>query len=163
MSDNEGTATVSAEPHVCDEGNALKFREWLATRGGLLIWKSVDLGNLGASWTTPALTAEGLPYPKPTWQAESTPSRRITDPAEVVVTTAREYKRFHVGVRAGCGLALVVTDAGSRRIRKEVARAEEATGKPAWYVFDYGSEQNAVILVEDSRVPLSEWNPGEDA
>ena len=53
-----------------------------------------------------------------------------------------EVKRFHVGVRMGSnGLALKVTDGGSRRIRREVSKA----GEGAYYAFDYLT-QDAIIL-----------------
>ena len=144
--------------YSCDEANASKILDWLKTRGGILIWESVNLSNPGASWTSPATVEDGSPYPKPNWQCGNTPARHITDIADVDVTTAKEVKRFHVAVRMGSqGMSLKVTDGGTRRIRSEVEKAEEKHGKPAWYAFDYGDYNNAVILIEGDRVSLTEW------
>jgi len=125
--------------------NADRFRDWLQNRGGLAIWRSVNLSNPGASWTTPA-----LPTPKPTWEADSHPERIVTDPAEVEVVEPREVRRFHVAVRRGSqGFTLKLTDASTRKVRAAVEKA----GDEAWYVFDY-STQEAVILVPGETRPL---------
>lgn len=142
------------ENHVVQQADAPKILEWIKTRGGVLIWESINLSNPGASWTTPALDASGAPVTKPNWQCANEPVRKITDPAEIDVVTAEVVKRFHVGTRWGDGLSIKVTDGGSRRIRSEVAKAAEKTGKQAWYEFDYGSYENALILVEGDRKPL---------
>jgi hypothetical protein len=145
------------ENHTVEQANADRIKDWLANRGGLFIWKSVNLSNPGASWTGPAKNADGSVATKPSWQSETEPSRHITDIAEVDVITHVEVKRFHVAVRAGGqGMSLKVTDGGTRRINKEILKAEEAHGKDAWYGFDYGDYDNAVIYVEGDRVPLSE-------
>lgn len=136
--------------HEVTPENAPTFRKWLAERGGLLVWQSINLSNPGQSWTTPALTEDGKPYPKPTWEAGDKPVRHITDAKDVVVIVPREVKRFRVGVRMGSqGLSLKVTDAGSRRIRKEVEKA----GEGGFYEFDY-STQEAVIFAVTERAPL---------
>jgi len=151
------------ERYTCDEANAAKIAEWIRTRGGIMIWQSINLSN-DASWTTPATHEDNSPATKPNWQSANEPKRHITDIADVDVTTAKEYKRFHVAVRMGDqGLSLKVTDSGSRRIRKEVAKAKEETGKDAWYEFDYGATEfnpqgkNCVIMVEDARITMTEW------
>ena len=145
------------DPHECAEENAAKFASWIANRGGLLIWRSVNLCNPGQSWTSPALTEDGKPYPKPTWEAADTPERHITSVDDVVVYTSKVVKSFHVGVKRGCGMGLVLTDAATRRVRSEVDKASKKHGKPAWYAFDYGAYENAVILVEDASIPLAKW------
>lgn len=89
---------------------------------------------------------------KPTWRAADKPSRIITDPSEIIVVTRREVKRFRVAVRTANGLSIKVTDAGSKRIRREVAKA----GPDASYEFDYFS-QEAVIMVPDQKVPIAEY------
>jgi hypothetical protein len=124
----------------------------LATRGGIAQWPSVNLSNPGASWSTPALT-DGKPTPKPNWQCSNEPSQIVTDAAEVMVEVPKEVKRFRVGVRRGSeGFTLKVTDGGTRRIRKECAKA----GEHSWYEFDYDT-QEAVIYVPEKRVPLTEF------
>lgn len=140
------------ERHAVSPEHAPKFLEWIADRGGVAVWNSINLSNFLASWSTPARNLDGSPAQKPTWQAANTPSRIITDAAEVDVIMAREVKRFHVGIKQGDGFAFVVTDGGTRRIRREVAKA----GDEAWHEFDYYA-QDAVILVPDKTVPLPEW------
>lgn len=138
--------------HSVAPENVLKFREWFATRGGLAIWHSINLSNPSGSWTTPALAVDGTPTLKPTWQAADAPERLITDPSEVVVTVAKEVKRFHVAVKRGGGLMLKLTDGGTRKVRAAVAKA----GPDAWHEFDY-TTQEAVIFVPGIEVPLPEW------
>ena len=144
------------EKHMVSEANAADIWDWLNTRGGLAIWRSVNLSNPGASWTTPVNDSKGNKVSKPSWQAESTPSRIIVDPAEVEVVTAKELKRFRVGIRqSGNGLSLKVTDGGTRRINKAINSAMEKFGN-AWYEFDYMT-QEAVIMVPAVVVPITEW------
>lgn len=144
------------DKHQVSPEHAPKFIEWIQSRGGIAIWRSVNLSNPSGSWSTPALTVEGQQYPKPTWEAANEPERIITDPAEIEVVTAKEVKRFHVAVRAGRNnpLSFKCTDASSARIRKAVEKA----GDGAWYEFDY-STQEAVIFVPGTSVPLPDWKP----
>lgn len=138
----------------CEASNAPKFLDWIKNRGGVALWRSINLSNPGASWSSPAKTLEGSPTPQPTWEAGKTPEKVITDPEKIVVFTSKVVKRFHVGVRTGSqGLSLKVTDGGSRRIRKEVEKA----GKGAYHVFDYGDYENAVIMASDKEISLADW------
>ena len=131
------------DKHQTSPDNADRFREWFKTRGGIAVWPSINLSNPGASWTTPALNRDGTPTKKPTWQASNTP-RIITDPSEVEVLRPKEVKRFHVGLRRSNGPIVKITDAATKRVRREVEKA----GPGAWYEFDYWA-QDAVILVPD--------------
>lgn len=80
--------------------------------------------------------------------------RIITDPDDLEVAIDREVKRFHVAVRMGSqGMCLKVTDGGTRRIRKEVAKA----GKGAYHVFDYDDWDNAVIMAPEKVVPFTQY------
>ena len=135
---------------TCTPENATKFLDWLKGRGGIAIWKSANLSNPGASWSTPALQENGGPTTKPTWEASGTPEI-ITDVAEVIVLTFKEVKRFRVGVKQK-GMGLRVTAAGTRRINAACAKA----GADAFYDFDY-STQEAVIKVPDLRISLVEF------
>ena len=132
------------DKHVCVPEHAQKMLDWLANRGGIAVWRSVNLSNPGASWSTPADVG------KPTWEAGGAPERIITDVDDVVVSIDKEVKRFHVGLRRA-GTMIKVTDGGSRRIRAAVARA----GDGAYHLFD-GRE--AVIMAPESTVPLREWD-----
>jgi hypothetical protein len=143
--------------HTVTAENAAKFAEWIRSRGGIAIWRSINLSNPGGSWSTPALTLEGQSYPKPTWEAANTPEI-ITDANDILVSTDEMVKRFHVGVRMGSqGFMLKVTDGGTRRIRREVAKA----GEGAYYTFDYEC-QDALIWKPVSTVPLPEWEKKQE-
>jgi hypothetical protein len=143
---------MTTEKHTCTAENAAKVWDWLQTRGGVAVWRSVNLSNPGASWTAPYKDDQGVVKGKPTWEADEKPERIITDPSEIVVLVPKEVKRFHVAVRRGDGLSLKLTDASSRKVRAAVAKA----GEGAWYVFDY-MFQDAVIYVADKEQPIAEF------
>lgn len=139
--------------HECNAANASRFAEWITSRGGIAVWRSINLSNPGASWSTPALDKEGKPYSKPTWEAANTPEGVITDPEEVKVFTAKEVKRFRVAVRRGAqGFSFKLTDASSDKVRRAVAKA----GEGAFHEFDYVT-QEAVIFAQDKEISLAEW------
>lgn len=136
----------------CSVENAPKFIEWCKSRGGVARWRSVNLSNPGASWSTPALTLEGLPTPKPTWQADSAPELVESDPAKITVFMDREVRRLRVAIKRGDSFNFVLTDASTRKVRKATAEA----GPEAYYRFDYDS-QEAVIMAPDSKMTLAQW------
>lgn len=139
--------------HRCTSENAATFWKWFQERGGIAVWKSVNLANPGASWTTPLKSADGSPTNKPTWEAEDRPSLVIFDPAEVAVDVPKEVKRFHVAVyMGGQGLTVKCKPGSTRRIHRAVAKA----GENAWYEFDYMT-QEAVIYVPGETTPLPEY------
>ena len=148
--------STQLEKHVCMPCDAESMLKWIKTRGGLALWRSINLSNPSKTWTTPAKSMDGTPMPKQSWEMANEPYRIITDPAEVEVHVPKEVKRFRVGVRMGSqSFSFKVTDGGSRRIKREVAKAQENYGD-AWYEFDY-STQEAVIMVPDSKAPLEEF------
>ena len=145
------------EKHTVQQENAEKIWEWLHNRGGLAIWKSINLSNPGASWTGPAMDKEGQPSTKPTWQAANQAGRIIAQVDEVVVSIPKEVARYHIGIRMGRqGLSMKVTDASTAKIRKSVDFAEKKFGKPSWYKFDYET-QEAVIMIDDQLIPLADY------
>lgn len=143
--------------HYCTPETAARFADWLATRGGIAVWRSADLSNPSQSWSTPALTPDGAPTPKLSWKMQSAPERIITDINLIRVSVWREVKRMHVAVRLSSqGLAYRLTDASSKRLRETVARISRETGREVTYAFDYGT-QEAVISVEEEAIPLQTW------
>ncbi len=145
------------EKHIVVEGNAEKFWKWLHERGGIAVWKSVNLSNPEASWSCPVNDEGGNQKGKPSWESANEPERIITDPAEVEVSIPKEVRRLHVAIRRGSqGLSWKLTFASSRRLRNAVAKAHDETGKSSWYEFDYTS-QEAVIYIDDSLIPLPEF------
>lgn len=136
---------------TCTVENAPLFLDWIQNRGGLAVWRSLDLSNPGASWTTPALTKDGQPMTKPTWQVGNNPEEIVTDAAAVVIDIPKEVSRFRVAVKMQ-NMNLRVSDGGTRKIKAAVAKA----GENAWYEFDYAN-QEAVIFVPEKSIKLSEW------
>ena len=137
--------------------NAAQIWQWFQERGGIAVWKSVDMTNPGQSWTTPIRDAEGNPTRKQNWRMEETPSLVITDPAEVVVDVPKEIKRFRVAIKVGAqGMLLKCSDASSTRIRRECEKA----GEDSWHEFDYDT-QEAVIFVPGESKPLPEYVAGQ--
>jgi hypothetical protein len=144
--------TIITRHHVL-AANADQVWRWFQERGGIAVWRSIDICTAGQSWTTPLHDVEGQPTKKQNWRMEETPSLVITDPAEVVVDVPREVKRFHVAIRmGGQGLLVKCSDAASRRIRRECQKA----GDDSWHEFDYGT-QEAVIFVPGESKPLPEY------
>jgi hypothetical protein len=133
--------------------HAKKIAEWLAHRGGVLIWHSAKIGSV-QTLTTPALLVDGTPDTKPPhWSMKENPEH-VTDIGQVFVVEPKEVKRFHVAVRmGGQGLCIKVTDEGSNRIRKELAKA----GDNAWYEFDYCDYNNCIIFNEGKKTPLAQY------
>jgi hypothetical protein len=141
------------DKQVCIPDNALKFADWISNRGGVAIWQSANLSNPGASWSTPALTPNGLPTAKPTWQAEDKPSRIITSPDDILVSIDKEVKRFRVAIRHGSqGFSSECTDASSRKIKQALSKA----GNGSYHLFDYET-QEAVIMIPESQCTLTKW------
>ena len=148
--------TTTVTRHRILVANADQVWRWFQERGGIAVWKSIDICTAGQSWTTPLRDSEGNSMPRQDWRMEEKPSLTITDPAEVVVDMPREVKRFRIAVRVGGqGLLLKCTAAASRRIRRECEKA----GEGAWHDFDYAT-QEAVILVPGESKPLVEYVRG---
>jgi hypothetical protein len=149
-----------SEKHFVTSYNAELIWDWRQNRGGIAIWRSIDLSDPGKSWTTPAQEEDGSPKAKQHWQMADKPDRIITDPAEVEVHVPKEVDRFHVAIERGSGLMrFQLTDGSTRKVRRRVEKANEkhCNGeKLAWYEFDY-SVQDAVILVPDRQVPIEEY------
>lgn len=148
--------TTTVKHRVLAENAALIW-QWFMERGGIAVWKSVEMSNPGRTWTTPIRDAEGNPTPRQDWRMEQTPSLTITDPAEVVVDVPKEVKRFRVAIKVVVqGMLMKCSDASSRRIRRECEKAAENS----WYEFDYAM-QEAVVFVPGESKPLPEFIAGQ--
>ena len=141
----------------CTPENAPKFLQWIYTRGGVAKWRSVNLGNPGASWSTPALDKEGKPYTKPSWQAESTPEV-VIDPTQIGVYEEKLYKAFRVAVKHGDGLSFVLTDHSQNKLNKTMAECEEKHGSAHYKrgVLDMDFPSMGVYYTEEIK-PLPAW------
>ena len=144
-----------ADKVSCSPKNVPLFLDWINNRGGIAVWTSVNLSDPARTFSRPLNDLNDKPLPKTGTCGDIIQLARTVEDVEVFVP--REVKRFHVAVRVGSqGLSLKVTDGGTRRLRAEVDKAVEKYGT-AWYVFDYGSYENAVIMTNDTLTPLSEW------
>lgn len=145
--------------HIVSDGkNAGTISYWLKNRGGILVWNSADLSDPEYKVITPALDQIGNRPMKPHWKCADEPVL-LTNPDEIGVASSVEVKRFHVATRMGSqGMCVKVTDGGSNRIRREVAKAETKYGDgKVWYCFDYGDYDNAVIMAVTEIVSVAEW------
>jgi hypothetical protein len=142
------------EKFIVHSDSAQQIAGWLKAGRGVAHWTSIDLSDPGFELTTPALQADLFTKTeKPHWKVGSEPKRVIFDASEVEVRTFELAKRFHVGVRmGGNGLALKVTDGGTRRINRELAK----TGDGATYSFDHET-QDALIFRTKGSQPLTDW------
>ena len=161
-----------SEKYIIKPKDVDRVRGWLANRGGIAHWKSINLSNPGGSWSTPATIRRGdcadplkagedpntiLPYPKPNWQCPNQPSFVTTSENDVIVEVPVEFKRFRISLRGSSnGLSLKLTDASTAKIRRGVDQAAEKTGKDAWYEFDYENQQ-AIIFVSGTQTPLKDY------
>jgi hypothetical protein len=121
-----------------------KFLDWIKNRGGVQVWRNLNLSNPDAgNQYTPYLNITRDVQDAPHWSVGR--GELITDITRFrFVKGFKEVKRFHVGVRmGGNGLSVKVTDGGSRRIR---AALDKYPGSV--YHFDY-EYQDAVIEVPE--------------
>jgi len=141
--------------------NAPAFLDWLKTRGGIAIWKSIDLSRAGQECLAPVNDAAGNKKQKPHWMYANEPAEIVTDPAMIAITVDKEVKRFHAALRvSGNGMSLKCTDASSERVRKAVDKA----GEGAYYVFDHETQDAVIMKPEpDSEISLVEWEKNQGA
>jgi hypothetical protein len=143
----------NAEKFIIHTDNAALIAGWLKDGRGIAHWLSIDLSDPGFALTTPALQADLFTKTvKPHWKVGNEPERIIFDASEVEVRTYGLAKRFHVGVRMGGNGMMKVTDGGTRRINRELAKA----GDGATNSFDYET-QDALIFRPNGSEPLTKW------
>jgi hypothetical protein len=131
---------VDCEVRAAD---ASKFWEWVHMRGGVAVWRSVNLSNPGASWSTPAKQEDGSPMPKPSWQSDDKPEKVVTDPSRIKVYTGRKVKTIRIGIQRGSGLSFVLTDSATRRLRE----AMREVGEEAYYTFDFDERERRIAVI----------------
>lgn len=155
MTDKKWVFTVT----LCDSSQIWK---WLTSGRGLAVWRSVNLSNPGGQWLTPAFTETGEPSPRPIWEADNKPFAvyTMTDAPNIGVVFPKTVKSFHVAIRPSSqGFGMKVTDGGSRRIWKTIAKTKkELKTDEVWYVFNYGEKENVSILAADKILSFPEWN-----
>ena len=168
-------AETICKPHDCCAAAAPQLLDWLKTRGGLALWRTMDLALwrtmdlalwrtmdlrvTGRSWTCPMNDDRGNVKGRPYHDSETAPYRTITSTDDVLVSVDREVKRFHIGLHIGLrmgsqGLCVKLTDGATRRVNAAVEKA----GLGAYHLFDYGV-QDAVIMapIPGHTVTLTDW------
>lgn len=166
--------------HQCQQSDAEKFLDWIKNRGGVAVWKSINLSNPGASWSTPALSethcrncqgrgefpdhvpcvkCDGVrfePTEKPTWQASNTPTI-FTSADEIGVYVDELYKAFPVGLRRS-GFGSKLTDGAQRRVDKYLDECREKHGDSFYKkgVLDIDGASIGIYYTK-SEISLSEW------
>lgn len=141
--------------HSCDEENAPKFALWIRARGGVAVWPSVDLGDPGASWSTPVRQPDGEPTTKPTWKAANKPKSIHLDPDRIGVYVPGVFKELPVTLKRN-GMTLYLTDASQRKVDKAMDRCRKQHGD-AWYRKGGPFERLVYICYHASEISLTEW------
>ena len=136
-------------PITCVPQNAERFAMWIRERGGICLWKSLNLSNPGASWCTPFRFEDGSEATKPTWQADNTPAVVVTSMDEVGVEIPVETTRIRISLIQR-GLKVVLTDGSTRKVQAALEKA----GEGAFYTFE---DKEAVIWQIRGTVALDEW------
>jgi len=106
-----------------NEANAAKIRSWIVDRGGVAIWKSIDLSRPEDQLLTPADNVV-----KPAYYVENAPTivDRLSD---VGVYPETLYKRVRVALRvSGNGLSMKVTDHSREKVNKVCDQCKEKHG-----------------------------------
>ncbi len=136
---------------VCTPGCRETFEEWIKYRGGVKVWRNLDLSNCGAGPIfTPALKrcidplgvgiVQTSDYPKPSWRVDN--GEVVTDISRFrFVKGFKEFKRIRVALRRGDGLNYCLTDGSQRKIDKAMDQAREKFGEATYRkdggLFDY--------------------------
>jgi hypothetical protein len=121
---------------VLTPGCREKFEDWIKNRGGVKVWRNIDLSSCGAGPIfTPAtenkevvgadVNVEGqVPYPKPSWRVDN--GEVITDINRFrFVKSFKEFKRIRVALQRGSGFNFQLTDGSQRKVDRALDQARE--------------------------------------
>jgi len=154
ITDNNISVTEIETRHDCHPEHAHKFADWIANRGGVAVWKSLDLSDPTRSWSTPANTIEGTPITKPTWQASNAPDRIITSADDIDVFESKVVKTLRIAVRVGSqGFTLKLTDASTSKVNEALKKA----GSGSFYRFGGWDGKDCEIHAITGTITLAEW------
>lgn len=138
------------------------FETWIRDRGGVKVWRNVNLSNPGYGPVfTPAFDIVDMdtfgintPYPKPSWQVDD--GEVITDISRFrFVKGFKEFKRIRVALERGSGYSYRLTDGSQRKVDRAMQACMDKHGD-AVYRKDGGLfDEERFIVVE-----IPEW---EDA
>ena len=109
------------------KADAPRIADWLANRGGVAIWQSLDLSNASARTFTPA------DAPRPSWRYADKPVEIVTQAGDIGVYQEKLYKAFPVSLRRSSnGLTLKLTDNSQRKLNKHMNDCREKHGDAFW-------------------------------
>lgn len=124
------------------------FQKWIESRGGVAVWKSVNLSNPGESLAfTPALDQFGIENDNPRWDLRR--QEIITDIKRFSFSKKNtEVKRVKVCTRVGSqGLMLKFTDGTMKRINSAFNKfpgsfydIDKFTGEAVFYMPEFEEE-----------------------
>lgn len=138
----------------CRPDHAAKLRDWIANRGGVALWRSIDLSDPGATVLTPANSA------KPHWKFANEPEVIVTKESDVGVYTEVLFKAFHVTLRRSSnGLSLKLTDHASAKVHKIMDECHEKHGNAHYRkgLLDSDRPSISVFYINENEIkPLSE-------
>uniref|UniRef100_A0A6M3JEC9 Uncharacterized protein n=1 Tax=viral metagenome TaxID=1070528 RepID=A0A6M3JEC9_9ZZZZ len=118
-----------------------KFETWIRDRGGVQVWRNLNLSNPGAgNQFTPATMVietarqeagylgkkigDTVPYPNPHWSVGA--GEVVTDIKRFrFVKSFKELKRIRVALRRGSGLNFCLTDGSQRKLDRALDAARE--------------------------------------
>jgi hypothetical protein len=143
-----------------------KFEAWIKDRGGVKVWRNINLSNPGAGPIfTPAYEETQVdmdsfganmraPYPKPSWRVDN--GEVITDITRFRFAKGfKEFKRIRVALERGSGYNYRLTDGSQRKVDRAMQACMDEHGD-AVYRKDGGLfDAERFIVVE-----IPEW---EDA
>jgi len=131
---------VSDRIEVTVLGVKEKFQDWINSRGGVKVWRNLNLSNPDAGFRfTPALTEDQKDYPKPHWSVGYQETIRDISRFRFVKSMC-EVKRLRVAVSmSGNGLMLKLTEGSSRKLRLACQKIQKAhNGIEPCYHFEGG-------------------------
>lgn len=137
----------------CAPENAARFLKWIETRGGIAVWRSLDLSSPGKSWSTPVQQEDGTSTKPPHWSCDKRPFI-VSSAEDVDVIAGKRVATVRIGLQQS-GFAINLTPTSSARLRDACRKA----GEGAWYEFDENAKGQRVahIYVPSAKVPLSQW------
>lgn len=128
---------------------ARQVAEWINKRGGVALWRSVNLSMPDREWITP------IDAPRPSWMAGEQPAEVARHIKDVEVKVVRDAKKIRVYLdRKHHGMKILLTAASTKRLRKWLDKFH-----PSSYRFEADMFGNpiAVIYRIERTIPLDEF------
>jgi len=145
----------------CPAASAQQVADWIATRGGVAVWTSIDFSRPGEASLTPAFDFAGRTMGKPSWHYGNDPVI-ITDPEKIGVYCETLFKVIPVVLRVGSmGLSLKLSDSSQRNLDRTLARCEAKHGSAHWRRGGLDDRPAMSVYYTDGMLSLGEWIRGQ--